>query len=230
MCYYQLSYFPFKHLVVLHSTITKQRRGTLTLGDLPDLCCYCSFLWGKKNKNQFFKMDILELLLPYLENKDKIKMCFNKQIVERRNESFLLFPKMITYQIGVPRFIWDCITMIDFSLITLKELPILPKHLTHLRCNYNYITSLPELPQLVELNVSHNCLLELPKLPSSLKKLYCAHNFLKKLPELPKNLELLSIFENDLREQILLPTDIKLVLCSADQQERFQFTCFILVM
>jgi len=169
-------------------------------------------------------MDIIEYILPFLENEHKIQFVINKQCLQLRNQSFTSYPYNLKYETCIPVYIWDLIYKIDFSFTSMKELPTLPKQLKVLRCNHNYVSELPELPNLIELNVSYNCLVELPRLPSSLKKLYCSNNFLIRLPYLPDHMLVISLQNNDFFELPPIPPDLKLLICNMSQHNKFGFT------
>jgi hypothetical protein len=94
-----------------------------------------------------------------------------------------------------------------------KYLP-LSNNLKKLFCDYNKLSSLPQLPNsLEELHVTGNKLTFLPELPPNLKELWCSNNLLTSLPELPKGLNLLycsSLLGDELPE---LPPNLKVLKC-----------------
>ena len=69
------------------------------------------------------------------------------------------------------------ITELDYSKQNLTSLPELPESLEILYCHNNELTYLPALPESLEiLYCNNNNLSELPALPDSLKVLYCFNN------------------------------------------------------
>jgi Leucine-rich repeat (LRR) protein len=75
--------------------------------------------------------------------------------------------------------------------------------LKFLNCSNNQLTSLPNLPEILEvLYCGGNQFTSLPYLPETLNKLYCNYNKLTSLPNLPETLEYLSIDENPIYEII----------------------------
>ncbi len=80
----------------------------------------------------------------------------------------------------------------DCSNLRSTYLPELPVTLKILKCDHNYLTSLPTLPPGLEvLDCGKNNLTQLPELPVTLKELYCKSNYLTSLPTLPPGLEVL---------------------------------------
>ena len=78
----------------------------------------------------------------------------------------------------------------DFSSNeSVTHLPYKLPACTHLYCNHNQLTGLPELPACTWLHCPGNQLTELPELPAC-THLYCDNNQLTKLPELPVCAEL----------------------------------------
>jgi hypothetical protein len=93
----------------------------------------------------------------------------------------------------------NSVRILNVSKNKLQKLPdLLPQHLQFLDVSDNpHLTSLPDLPQSLEVLRASNCALNsLPPLPKSLRYLYLQNNYLKYLPELPPQLEILCIFNN----------------------------------
>ena len=93
------------------------------------------------------------------------------------------------------------IEIIDISHKDITYIPSLTRFtkLELLICNYNKLTSLPELSSSLRiLNCSYNQLTSLPKLNSSLQFLNCNYNKLTSLPELNTSLEELYCSYNQL--------------------------------
>ncbi len=85
----------------------------------------------------------------------------------------------------------------------LSSLPQLPNSLEILYCGRNNLSSLPQLPySLTCLNCSNNNLSSLPQLPKSLKKLWCWNNNLSSLPQLPNSLKKLDCDNNPIYDYI----------------------------
>ena len=104
----------------------------------------------------------------------------------------------------------------DFNQLT--TLPELPNSLIELRCIVNQLTSLPELPNSLEtLDCDQNQLTSLPELPNSLETLYCEQNQLTSLPELPNALHFLNCRENLLTALPELPNSLHYLYCSHNQ-------------
>ena len=88
---------------------------------------------------------------------------------------------------------YDNIVYLDCSYNNLTSLPELPNSLQILYCGSNQLSLLPELPNsLQHLSCNYNQLTKLPKLPNGLQILKCEYNQLVLLPELPNSLKLLS--------------------------------------
>lgn len=103
------------------------------------------------------------------------------------------------------------VKLLNVSKNRLESLPkLLPQHLKFLDVSDNpQLTSLPELPEGLEVLRANNCgLTSCPKLPNSLKYLYIHNNFLSELPELPSGLEILYIFNNCISDLSHLPKGI----------------------
>ena len=101
---------------------------------------------------------------------------------------------------------------IDISSKGIKSLPDLTrfKNLKKLSCSANQLTSLPTLPQTLEiLYCSDNQLTSLPTLPQNLEILYCYYNQLTSLPTLPQNLKFLDCSYNQLTLLPTLPQNLK---------------------
>jgi Leucine-rich repeat (LRR) protein len=125
---------------------------------------------------------------------------------------------------------------LDFSFLSINELPNipdgvkvlicygtglrnlpenLPDSLTHLCCAANHLIRLPILPPRLEhLSCTSNNLVELPILPTSLLNLWCDSNELETLPSLPQSLWILSCAKNRLRSLPVLPPNLKKLNCS----------------
>ena len=98
---------------------------------------------------------------------------------------------------------FDNLINLDVSLNQITSLSNLPSTLTTLRCNYNQLVSLPDMPNMIDLNFAHNSIATLPSIPnivilncesnqlssipllSSLTTLYCSGNHLSSLPNFP---------------------------------------------
>jgi Leucine-rich repeat (LRR) protein len=90
--------------------------------------------------------------------------------------------------------------------------------LLHFNCNYNQLTSLPLLPDSLELlDCKYNQLTSLPSLPRDLQYLDCKFNKLKSLPLLPSKLVLLDCFDNELTSLPLLPEGLLSINCCINQ-------------
>jgi len=106
----------------------------------------------------------------------------------------------------------DDINTINLGFTKLTYLPDLSrfKNLQILSCNFNYLTSLPVLPEnLKEIYCDFNQLISLPVLPKNLRILYCNHNNLRSLPVLPENLKYLSCINNQLTSLPILNKNLK---------------------
>jgi len=96
----------------------------------------------------------------------------------------------------------------------LQSLPVLPNGLEKLHCNNNHLQSLPVLPEtLNSLHCSDNQLQSLPTLPNDLKSLSCFDNQLQTLPTLPNGLEKLHCNNNHLQSLPVLPETLKRLYC-----------------
>ena len=96
----------------------------------------------------------------------------------------------------------DILTL-NVSNRSIKSLPNLTKfkNLQKLICSNNQLTSLPTLPQKLEIfNCFDNQLTSLPTLPQNLKILYCSNNQLISLPTLPQNLKVFDCNNNPISE------------------------------
>ena len=91
----------------------------------------------------------------------------------------------------------------------LSSLPELPNSLEILYCGYNILSSLPELPNSLKiLKCFNNNIDRLPKLPNSLIELLCYNNNLSSLPELPNSLIYFSCNNNNLSSLPELPNSL----------------------
>ena len=96
----------------------------------------------------------------------------------------------------------DILTL-NVSNRSIKSLPNLTKfkNLQKLICSNNQLTSLPTLPQKLEIfNCYDNQLTSLPTLPQNLEELYCSNNQLISLPTLPQNLKVFDCNNNPISE------------------------------
>jgi Leucine-rich repeat (LRR) protein len=79
----------------------------------------------------------------------------------------------------------------------LTTLPNMPSSLKTLYCHDNQLTTLPAMPPALEnISCNFNQLTTLPNMPSSLKTLYCHDNQLTLLPDLPLTLQLIDCQNN----------------------------------
>jgi hypothetical protein len=103
--------------------------------------------------------------------------------------------------------------------LNLTELPesILWNNVIRLKCDYNQLTQLPELPNAVELTCSYNRLTRLPDLPK-VTSLICCYNRLTWLPDLP-NVVILDCHNNQLTRLPELP-NVDILYCSENQLTR----------
>ncbi len=89
--------------------------------------------------------------------------------------------------------------------------------LNQLNCQYNQLTSLPNLPaSLTVLSCYGNLLTSLPALPTSLTFLLCAGNLLSSLPALPVALKFLSCLQNQLTSLPVLPDSLNVLNCGSN--------------
>ena len=114
----------------------------------------------------------------------------------------------INYIPGENIYVLGCINLVRKRL---KKINADIIYCTHLRCNYNELTSLPELLFCEKLSCQDNKLTSLPELPVC-KRLICHHNKLTKLPDLPACIYL-DCSNNDLTSLPDLP--LRGFLCSA---------------
>ncbi len=89
------------------------------------------------------------------------------------------------------------------SNLNLEQLPPIPITCQLLFCEYNKLTSLPQLPNCLELDCSDNNLSSLPQLPDCCI-LDCSNNHISSLPELP-NCEYLYCSNNHISSLPELP-------------------------
>ncbi len=98
------------------------------------------------------------------------------------------------------KYITIASNQVVMNITTRIKVKHVPEGVTHLYCNNNQLTSLPDLPStLRHLDCTANCLTSLPKLPDGLIELHCAHNKLHTLPFLPNTLEVLDCGFNKLQ-------------------------------
>jgi uncharacterized repeat protein (TIGR01451 family) len=91
-------------------------------------------------------------------------------------------------------------------------------NLIELNCDFNYLSSLPTLPSLLQIiRCSNNQLTSLPTLPISLIRLQCWNNQLNSLPALTNTLERLACQYNQLTNLPLLPSSLIELNCSSNQ-------------
>ncbi len=113
----------------------------------------------------------------------------------------------------------NSVKILNVAKNDLEKLPeLLPQALQFLDVSDNpHLTSLPELPEGLEILRASNCgLTSLPALPKSLRYLYLQNNYLQELPMLPPQLEILYIFNNCIQDYRKLPSTIQ--KCVTDQQ------------
>jgi len=106
---------------------------------------------------------------------------------------------------------------LDISRNGIQSLPELTRfpNLTSLNCSDNRLTSLPALPQNLQvLYCRNNQLTSLPTLPQNLTSLYCRNNQLTSLPTLPENLQVLYCYNNQLTYLPTLPENLQVIYCN----------------
>ncbi|MEO8067261.1 MAG: T9SS type A sorting domain-containing protein [Flavobacteriales bacterium] len=82
-------------------------------------------------------------------------------------------------------------------------------------CSYNYLTTLPALPDaIINLDCRSNDLVSMTSLPNSLTQLFCFDNQLTSLPALPPTLDWLVCYDNALTSLPALPNSITQIACS----------------
>jgi uncharacterized repeat protein (TIGR01451 family) len=95
-------------------------------------------------------------------------------------------------------------------------------NLTDLWCNYNYLTSLPALPNTLQyLECYGNQLISIAPLPNSLQHLDCNTNSLTNLPTLPNSLLYLNISFNSFTNLPALPASLQHLDCHNNQLSYF---------
>jgi uncharacterized repeat protein (TIGR01451 family) len=113
---------------------------------------------------------------------------------------------------------FDNLNSLDCSYNYLPSLPPLPNSLMHLECALCDLTSLPVLPNsLQQLICDYNLLIALPTLPDSLKLLKCNSNYLSSLPPIPNSLIYLECSGNILASLPVLADSLQTLLCSFNQ-------------
>ena len=159
------------------------------------------------------------LILPNFELSKKIKpdetYVLNRQNINKlklinEHNSILSQPgkdgfgrKILRLSHSIPTFTND--TNIDFSRNYIKSIPnkILPRNTISLNISHNIMFTLDNinenLPNLRELNCSHNGIKKLPSLPNNLTNLKSNNNNLQSLPELPNTLQKLVINDNNIK-------------------------------
>ncbi|MCB0794537.1 MAG: DUF11 domain-containing protein [Flavobacteriales bacterium] len=101
---------------------------------------------------------------------------------------------------------------------SLTSLPDLPENLEVLWCFVNNLSALPSLPPSLQwLDCKSNPLGALPTLPASLEQLTCDQNGLTSLPPLPSSLEKLYCRDNDLTSLPTLPASLRDLRCYNNQ-------------
>jgi Leucine-rich repeat (LRR) protein len=119
------------------------------------------------------------------------------------------------------------IEIIDISHKDITYIPSLTRFtkLELLICNYNKLTSLPELSSSLRiLNCSYNQLTCLPYLNSSLIILNCNYNKLTSLPDLNSSLMILNCHDNQLTSLPKLNSSLEELYCSYNQLP-FKLNC-----
>jgi len=105
---------------------------------------------------------------------------------------------------------------------SLKRLPNLPESITKLECIGNNLTSIKDLPKnLRKLDCSDNNLTSI-QIPDSTVYLNCRKNYLTKLPKLPPKLEELNCQFNLVKTLPNLPKSLIGVYCNGNKLEKAQ--------
>lgn len=103
----------------------------------------------------------------------------------------------------------------EFNSIT--NLDNLPQSLKKLYCEYNSISNLDNLPSsILILSCSDNLIRNLDNLPYGIKNLNCSHNLITNLDNLPSTIEFLDCSYNKLINLNYLPSSIKILKCHMD--------------
>jgi len=130
-----------------------------------------------------------------------------------------MMPNVLSKPFNWQRYIDDLdsnVELIELHNLELRELPDLSRfqNLKKLFIQYNHLTSLPKLPDTLEvLFCNGNQLTSLENLPEGLLDLYCAQNLLTELPPLPPNLKSLSCRKNLLSFLPPLPNGLRQLYC-----------------
>ena len=105
--------------------------------------------------------------------------------------------------------------ILNVSYLNIHSLPELPEGIKELCCYNSRLTSLPKLPNTLELlNINDTPLLtSLPELPESLRALWCSSNAITSLPALPKGLERLFCCDIQLHSLPQLPPSLRYLYC-----------------
>lgn len=106
------------------------------------------------------------------------------------------------------------LTQLFLYLNAITQLPSLPSSLQVLDCHSNGLTSLPPLPNLINLTCSSNFLDSLPPLPNSIKELDVSSNHLNTLPALPVALQRLDAGFNPIVQLPELPKSLISLNCN----------------
>ncbi len=113
---------------------------------------------------------------------------------------------------GVQYFTSLTVLYCDYNFLT--SLPILPNSLQILYCEQNSLTSLPTLPNSLKYLDCHiNSLNNLPALPNTLQHLSCSNNSITSLPTLPNSLQYLDCSLNSLSNLPVLPPSLVNFYC-----------------
>ncbi len=113
---------------------------------------------------------------------------------------------------------WHNLVTLDCSWNQLSSLPLLPNSLQILTCYHNQLTNLPILPyNLTLLNCRYNQLTGLPALPSALQTLTCDNNLLSILPSLNNTLQTLTCGYNQLSILPSLNNTLQSLSCDHNQ-------------
>ena len=125
------------------------------------------------------------------------------------------------------------VTHFKCSYNQLTSLPTLPPTLVIFDCSCNDLKSLPtSLPDTLEfIDCSHNVITSLPALlPKNLQHLFCGNNKLSCLPtSLPHTLRLLSCYNNNLTCLPVLPPSLRVLSCRYNNLAETRFSEILLI-
>lgn len=110
-------------------------------------------------------------------------------------------------------------TLIDISFQGISDISGIEyfTNLKQLDCSHNNLSSIPNLPQSLEiLNCYNNAITSIPNLPNSLVYLDCSHNQITALPLFPNTLEALKFYDNQLTAWPTFPTLLKVLHCGGN--------------